>query len=119
MKSLSEQIKEIRTVLESQGTLTPWGRSDWEKQIAPGIVLYTTPSHGGIHVDAQLNKKMPDKYRIDDGWYEEDVEYALVVLAFPQHFSAKELANAQRIFDKYFADRKDTKSDYHNGPRER
>jgi len=54
---------------------------------------YSTAGHGGFHVSPTLNSKMPEALRIEDGWYEEDCDWALVAVAFPDLF-AKENANA-------------------------
>ena len=32
---------------------TPWGQSDYSKELADGIVFHGTPSHGGIHLSRQ------------------------------------------------------------------
>lgn len=73
---------------------TPWGTSDSAEQVAPGIVFYTTPSHGGYHVSSTVNRTMPDSLRLDDGWYEEDCDWARVALAFPSHFPPKAVEEA-------------------------
>jgi hypothetical protein len=72
--------------------MTPWGRSDYKKEYAPGIVCYGTPSHGGFRVDAKL---MPDSLRLDDGWYEEDCEWARVAAAWPELFPVAARAQAK------------------------
>lgn len=66
---------------------TPWGESDSRKEYAPGVVFYGTPSHGGIKLDARHNAWMPDQWREDDGWYEEDVDASKVIVAFPEVFA--------------------------------
>lgn len=74
---------------------TPWGTSDSHETIAPGIVFYSTPSHGGYHVSPALNRTMPESLRIDGGWYEEDCDWARVPLAFPGHFQPETLEEAR------------------------
>jgi len=71
---------------------TPWGASQEQKQIAKGITRYSTASHGGYHVSADRLAQMPDCIRAikpwaGTGWYEEDCDWALVVLAFPELFT--------------------------------
>ena len=56
---------------------TPWGRAQSRTVIIPGIVSYSTSSHGGIKLDADLNKNVPQYMRNTDGWYEEDTEWAI------------------------------------------
>lgn len=65
---------------------TPWGKSQYSKQYVRGIVFYGTPGHGGFRVSKTKQAKMPEALRLDNGkncgWYEEDCDYALVVMAF-------------------------------------
>ena len=83
---------------------TPWGQSDFKTVIAEGITSYSTPSHGGIHLSAKRQAEMPDILRIDSGWYEEDCDWCLVAITFPQYF-IKEYAQAVEIFRHWHPDR--------------
>lgn len=38
-------------------TYTPWGKADYEKVYAEGIVFYGTPSHGGFKLDRERNAR--------------------------------------------------------------
>lgn len=80
---------------ESCRTSTPWGRAQWVTRCGRGINLYSTAGHGGFKVSKGLNATMPDCLRIDDGWYEEDCDYARVVLAFPDRFNEGLVAAAR------------------------
>jgi hypothetical protein len=71
---------------------TPWGSPQTQKEYAPGLVLVTTASHGGFFVSDEMLAKMPVDCReartyAGKNWYEEDCDYATVVLAFPEFFS--------------------------------
>lgn len=89
---------------------TPWGIADSAERIADGITFYTTPSHGGVGLSAARQRDMPDALRVEGGWYEEDCDYALVVVAFPDEFpagasdrAAESVANWQpERFEKHF-----------------
>lgn len=83
---------------------TPWGKSDYSKSYARGVMFYGTPSHGGLRLSKTKNAQMPDALRLDngrkgEGWYEEDCDCARVHVAFPNLFptsleaSKKSLAN--------------------------
>ena len=78
-----------------QAANTPWGASDQSEQIAPGIVWYSTPGHGGCHVSDGLMAQMhpalaeADKFA-PRGWFEEDVAYQLVAYSFPDKFAGKQ-----------------------------
>lgn len=70
---------------------TPWGQSQQIEIVADGIVKVSTASHGGYHLDAKALAAMPAPLRAIGtfaglGWYEEDCDWCLVALAFPQHF---------------------------------
>lgn len=89
---------------------TPWGIADAEEQIAPGIMFYETPSHGGYFLDMIANAKVPLSWQEASfnrqglrGWYEEDCDSVLVVLTFPAAFSAAMVARAEKAFASMFA----------------
>ena len=94
------------------GAHTPWGVADTRTTVAPGIVCYTTPSHGGYHVDAAQVAAMPEALRacgLSDGvgggrWYEEDCDWSAVCLAFPHLFPADLLPVARSILRNYNPD---------------
>lgn len=78
---------------------TPWGPVQHADQVAPGITFYSTAGHGGYHLSrhrhAALAKLFPDFRTFAGGpWYEEDEDYAVVVLAFHEHFTAEQLRGA-------------------------
>jgi len=88
----------------TMATQTPWGKSDSSTKIARGIVSYSTPSHGGIHVSKGLLAKMPEPFRKTNGWYEEDCEWCMVALSFPQFFSDENVKAAHQTARQYFPD---------------
>ena len=72
-------------------TQTPWGLAQTEKVIAAGITRYDTASHGGYHLTLERQAEMPADLRgyepwAGPGWYEEDCDWAIVCLAFPEYF---------------------------------
>jgi hypothetical protein len=78
---------------------TPWGHADQVTEKARGIVFYSTPSHGGFHLDrerqAAIQRAMPDfKPFTGAPWYEEDCDAAVVAAFFHEAFSAREVAGA-------------------------
>ena len=68
-------------------TSTPWGLPQDAWAIADGITKVVTSSHGGLYVDSDLNAQIIPEARDEDGWYEEDDDWAIVVVSFPEHFS--------------------------------
>ncbi len=65
------------------GTQTPWGKSDYSSKYARGIIFYGTPGHGGFHLSPTRNALVHPAWRRNNGWYEEDVEWAIAALTFP------------------------------------
>ena len=77
-------------------TKTPWGIAQKMKVVCPGIIHYSTASHGGYHLDEPTNDKIPTSIKRATfgqlglkGWYEEDLDWAFVVLFFPKNFDAE------------------------------
>lgn len=83
---------------------TPWGAAQESTHYGRGIVFYSTASHGGFHVSPTLAAAMPVHLRHDDGWYEEDCDWCLVVLAFPDRFDAEMRAEAERTLRHWHPD---------------
>lgn len=77
--------------------MTPWGAAQTSRTYAEGIVFHATASHGGFHLDAERNARIPEEWRRVDGWYEEDGDWAAVALAFPDLFTQDERQLAERI----------------------
>lgn len=82
---------------------TPWGPSQKQKMLATGITFYHTASHGGYHLSQRRFSEMPDVLRaarrIDEGdadaqWFEEDCDWCLVCLGFPEYFDGETCAHA-------------------------
>jgi hypothetical protein len=89
LKHVQNQLTIIKK--EKKMATTPWGKSDHAQKVARGIMWYSTPSHGGYHLSKGRLKSMPDPYRsfqpwAGEGWYEEDCDWALVILSFPEEF---------------------------------
>jgi len=66
---------------------SPWGQIDNCETIAPGIYRVSTSSHGGYILSPQRLAAMPKALRLhNDNHFEEDCEWCLVVLSFPDLF---------------------------------
>ncbi|MCJ9722203.1 hypothetical protein MOV66_10865 [Agrobacterium sp. SHOUNA12C] len=86
------------------GASTPWGMAQVSRQFADGIVLHSTASHGGFHLDENANGTVHAHYRSDTEFYEEDCEWAKVAHAFPQLFTAYERRLADRTLRDCYPD---------------
>jgi hypothetical protein len=61
---------------------TPWGESDYDRTIIPGVVWFGTPSHGGLRVNGKYLSPTAKELALYSGgsyWFEEDVAYAIPV----------------------------------------
>lgn len=81
------QLSGLQRPSVKSGAHTPWGCADRSKLYAEGIVEHETPEHGGFHLDAVRNAMVDPAWRNDDGWYEENCEWARVAFAFPGLFT--------------------------------
>lgn len=69
------------------GTRTPWGEAQGAStKIGVGIRGYSTAGHGGIHLSKKRNNLVPEYMRNATGWYEEDCEWAIPAVVFPNEF---------------------------------
>jgi hypothetical protein len=78
---------------------TPWGSSQTQTRVAEGITRHSTASHGGYFLDArrweQFQLILPDcQLWAGPQWFEEDCDYALVTLAFPDLFTTEDVHHA-------------------------
>ncbi len=71
------------------GKGSPWGAIDSENVVAEGITFVHTPGHGGYKLSRERNAKVDSAWRKPGGWYEEDCEWAIVALTFPDVFPAE------------------------------
>ena len=61
---------------------SPWGAVQDVTVLAEGIRSVTTASHGGIKLDAERQARMPENWRCEGGWYEEDCDWCLPFIIF-------------------------------------
>lgn len=60
-----------------EGIPTPWGESQGGNRYMPGVLFFHTAGHGGLKIARELNQKIPAVFRNEDGWYEEDCDFAI------------------------------------------
>lgn len=89
---------------------TPWGPAQDMHEIALGLYLVETPSHGGYFLEQEINDLVPHALREStfcgngfSGWYEEDCDWAIVVVCFPEFFSSKKYNEALNIMEAHHA----------------
>ncbi len=81
--------------------VTPWGRPQVATAYAPGIVLYSTASHGGFylseHRQQHVESLLPEFATFAGGpWYEEDCDACLIPLVWPEYFTDGMVANCRQ-----------------------
>jgi hypothetical protein len=116
---LDEETPTPQDVVPSKGgspshsVETPWGPSQTIREIAPGITLYTTASHGGYYLSPERVAVMPKPLRdfkpFTSGpgpgkWYEEDCDWAVIAVAFPQFFPADASTTALSTLKGYMSE---------------
>ncbi|MDI7861933.1 hypothetical protein MRS76_08190 [Rhizobiaceae bacterium n13] len=77
---------------------TPWGGSQLAGIYAEGIVAHVTAGYGGFHLSADRNARVHPLLRKDTPWYEEDCEWAIVAISFPDLFTRYERSLAEKTF---------------------
>lgn len=86
----AEHAKELRALNRREfhsRDITPWGLSQDATAYAEGVVFHSTASHGGFHLSDERNTLIDHRLRRHYGWYEEDAEWAIVAMTFPDLFT--------------------------------
>jgi hypothetical protein len=66
---------------------TLWDTPDMATQRLPGVWWVKTPSHGGFVLSDERQAAMPEALRLESVYYEEDVNWTLVILGFEAEFA--------------------------------
>lgn len=93
-------------MMSEQRYYTPWGwaRESDRDEVAPGIDLFSTESHGGYCLSDERLEKVHPAWRHNSRWFEEDVEWVIVVLTFPEHFDGKKVEWAHKLAKEWLPD---------------
>lgn len=83
---------------------TPWGVSQDATLYAEGVVCHSTAGHGGFHLSPDRNLLVASNLRVESGWYEEDCQWAIVALTFPDLFTVWERKCADRTIRDWWPD---------------
>lgn len=86
----SRELHALGRVQTRMSASTPWGSSQLATIYGPGVTCHSTAGHGGFHLSADRNRLVDPALRKDSPWYEEDSEWAIVALTFPDLFTAYE-----------------------------
>lgn len=85
-------------------TWTRWGEAQAAQRYGRGIVCYQTAGHGGFHLSAGRNALVHEAWRDEEGWYEEDCDWAIVAVTFPQFFHQEVVEEAHRCAQRWHAE---------------
>jgi hypothetical protein len=81
---------------------TPWGPVQSATLYADGVMAVSTAGHGGIILSEEMNAKVHAAWRPPSSTYEEDEQWAIVAVSFPDLFTAREQRFAQKtVKDSY------------------
>ena len=89
-------LAKLNRVQTRMSASTPWGGSQMAVIYAEGVVSHSTAGHGGFHLSADRNAKVHLLLRKETPWYEEDCEWAIVVISFPELFTGYERSLAEK-----------------------
>ncbi|CAN5439889.1 hypothetical protein BH10CYA1_BH10CYA1_62090 [soil metagenome] len=99
---------DVRLVSSSD---TPWGKAQSAEQVGPGIISYSTASHGGYFLYPATNAKVPSILKKSTcgelglkGWYEEDCDWAIIVFIFKQYFEEDHYKAALVTLERHHTD---------------
>jgi hypothetical protein len=87
---------------------TPWGRAITREQVAPGVWVVTTASHGGYYLEPAARERIPlifqrATFTRDPAFYEEDCDWAIVARYFPEAFPPEAQEYAEATLRRYHA----------------
>ncbi|AYD04838.1 hypothetical protein [Neorhizobium sp. NCHU2750] len=102
--SHKRDLAKLKRVQTRMSASTPWGSSQMAVIYAEGVVAHSTAGHGGFHLSADRNAKIHPPLRKGTPWYEEDCEWAIVALTFPDLFTAYERSLADKTFRNTWPD---------------
>ena len=92
--------KALSTVLPGV-IYTPWGPSDYVKDLPLGAVSVSTSSHGGIWIPLDLYNRLPSGLQetaySSGGWYEEDFDAAIPFAFFELGASREKIEVARSM----------------------
>ncbi|SOC48102.1 hypothetical protein SAMN05892877_13818 [Rhizobium subbaraonis] len=97
-------LAKLNRVQTRMSASTPWGGSQMAVIYADGVVAHSTAGHEGFHLSPARNAKVHPLLRKDSPWYEEDCEWAIVALSFPELFTGYERSMAEKIIRNTWPD---------------
>ncbi len=81
---------------------TPWGPAQHRTPLGDGMIEVSTATHGGIYVPPNLNREIRGIWRREDCWYEQDCDWAIVALTYPDRFPQPRLDVADELARRWY-----------------
>lgn len=104
----------MKKLTKSKTVKTPWGIAQTVQTVAPGIKRYTTATHGGFFVSPKKNSQILSELKDQtfgklglQGWYEEDIDWAVVAITFPRYFDDQVILTAKNTLNQKFNSQSD------------
>ena len=91
-----------------EGQRSPWGTIDHVSHWDVGITNVGTSGHGGVKLSPGRNRAVHEAWRRPGGWYEEDCEWAIVAVTFPECYSPEHAALGKQMARDWFPDEYET-----------
>lgn len=85
-------------------TRTPWGRAQSKTAYALGISFYDAAGHGGFRLSRQRNAMVHSAWRREGGWYEQDVDAAIVHFTFPEILNGSDQTAVVGVLRDFYPD---------------
>lgn len=104
MNTHHEQKLALKRERRSASTSTPWGQAQGATRYARGVTSYDTARHGGFRLSPSRNERVPEYMRDPKGWYEEDCDWSIVAMTFPDLFTDLEREMAEKTFRNHYPD---------------
>jgi hypothetical protein len=84
------ELSALTRVQKRTACSTPWGTSQMATVYGEGVTAHMTAGHGGFQLSTERNLRIHPALRKACRWYEEDAEWAIVALTFPDLFTTYE-----------------------------
>jgi len=97
-------LAKLNRVQTRMSASTPWGGSQMAVVYAEGVVAHMTAGHGGFHLSSDRNARVHPLMRKEVPWYEEDCEWAIVAISFPELFTGYERSLAEKTIRNTWPD---------------
>ena len=104
-ESLEDKMRHINLRETPIPVDSPWGKVESHGILGPGMVQVTTASHGGIRVYEWRLSLMDPSLVIPNGWYENNSQWCLPVIAFSEEFTSEVVGEAIKTFRDAFPER--------------